>query len=438
MSFGKMAVDWEQRVDFDKLRKDRVEKANKAMKDAGVGAAVIFQFESKRYLTSYWAHPYARHLPELYYLFVKDNGFPYLPGRDMDWGAMGQAPWLKDRFLAEDKLPEINVAMWLPDEQKEALCKKIAANIKAMMKQHKVADLPVSVDWTTPLLIDALKSEGLKVVDGTNWMLMARMIKTPEEIELLRMAATCNESAYTELCRILRPGVRENDAQAAMVHAAYSAGAEYVEGWVTASGPRSSPRRFNGSDRTIRAGELFAIEMCHTTYCGYKNCMGRSWVVGAKPTEMQKDLYEQLAFNEDRMLKQLKPGASSHAVAKTAARNYFESVEDMRKYRATMKNHMGGMGMQWNELPQITTAIPDMKLEPGMVIAYAINGYIRNRKDGANELWNHAGCHIENTVVVTETGNEVLTRWPWRELIVVGYPGAYTGGETDQLNVTVK
>jgi len=73
MSFGKMAVDWEQRVDFDKLRRERVEKANKKLQEYGIGSAMVFQFESRRYLSSWFAHPYGRHLPQEYMLFIKDK-----------------------------------------------------------------------------------------------------------------------------------------------------------------------------------------------------------------------------------------------------------------------------------------------------------------------------------------------------------------------------
>ena len=106
------------------------------------------------------------------------------------------------------------------------------------------------------------------------------MIKTDEEIELMRMAATCNEAGYSALVQELRPGMRENDAQGIMAKAMYSAGAEYIEGWVACAGDRGAPRNFNASDRVIRPGELLTMEACHVTFCGYKVCYDRTFCVG--------------------------------------------------------------------------------------------------------------------------------------------------------------
>ena len=95
--------------------------------------------------------------------------------------------------------------------------------------------------------------------------------------------------------------------------------------------------------------------------------------------------------------------------------------------------------MQWNEMPSLSFNEPDRKLEPGMVMSYSMRGHIRKPGMRIDALWDQAGGHIENTVVITETGNEVLTIFPWRELIICGYPGAYYGDKlTDQLNVTVE
>ena len=103
---------------------------------------------------------------------------------------------------------------------------------------------------------DALTEAGLTIVDGNAWILEADMVKTDDEIELMKMAATCNEAGYGLLVKEFRPGIRECDVQAIMAKGIYNAGAEYIEGWVVNSGPRTSPRNFNWSDRVVRPGEL--------------------------------------------------------------------------------------------------------------------------------------------------------------------------------------
>ncbi len=445
MSFGKMAVDWEQRVDFDKLRKDRLANANKAMKEYGIGTAIIYDWDMQRYVSSYWAHPYARHHPHMFHLLFKDAGHPYITIGANDLVHQPQtAPWLKDKFVSDGNILEnAGVRHYLPDDAKQKKFEKIAGQIKALMNKHRVMDLAVSIDYGSPYMAKALEKEGMKVLDGNNWELEARVIKTPEEIELLRMAATCIERGYTELARVLRPGMRENDCRGIMMKAAAEAGAEYEEGWVNSSGPRGSPKRYNWSDRMIRAGEMFSIEQCHVTYCGYKNCMSRIFMVGAKPNQMQKEIYDQIVYLEDRAIKMLKPGASCKELGK-AARKIYDSIEDMKKYRNTLQlsNHQGGMGISHGELPYIggmnEPGMPDRKLEPGMVVAYALTAHIKKPGAPLNDEWAGAGGDIENTVVITETGNEMLTIFPWREMMICGYPGQLYGDKlTDQLNVTV-
>ena len=75
MSYGKMAVDWEDRINFDKLRKDRIAKANETMKEYGIGSAMIFQHDMARWVSSYWSHPYSKHLPAHFHLLIRGAGF---------------------------------------------------------------------------------------------------------------------------------------------------------------------------------------------------------------------------------------------------------------------------------------------------------------------------------------------------------------------------
>jgi len=140
-----------------------------------------------------------------------------------------------------------------------------------------------------------LRKEGIELVDGNGLAQEARIVKTDEEAELMRMASTCNEAGYAALAKELRPGITENEARGIFLKAAHEAGAEYEEGWVEGSGNREAPRRYNWSDRMIRPGELFTIECCHVNFCGYKTCQDRTFMVGAPPTEVQKELYQYTA-----------------------------------------------------------------------------------------------------------------------------------------------
>ena len=103
--YGKSNIDWQQRIDFDKLRNDRIAKAHKMLHKYCIGAAIVFNWDSGRYLSSVWNHPYAKHVPWHFVLLVRDAGFPYVSTRkDHDDIIVKQdAPWLKDQLAGRPK-----------------------------------------------------------------------------------------------------------------------------------------------------------------------------------------------------------------------------------------------------------------------------------------------------------------------------------------------
>ena len=413
---GKMNVDWQQRVDFNRLRKDRVERAHKMLNKHGIGAAIVYNWDSQRYLSSAYKHVYHRHIPIHYSLLIRDKGFPYVwawPGLDEE-RLEEDCPWLEGRIAGNDIIPQPWIIRMLDTAKAEKEWKQAAQHIKSIMKEHGVADLPVSIDYASPYLIHALEDEGLKVVDGNSWMLEARMVKTDDEVTLMAMAATCNEAGYGMLTRDLRPGMRENDAQAIMAKAIYEAGADYIEGWVVCSGPRTSPRSLNYTDRVIRPGEFLTIEACHVTFCGYKVCYDRSFIVGGKPTELQKATYDVAVESHHRAQQLLKPGVTSHDVARLRPIpddwKPFKDLEDIRQYRGRWKNHWGGIGMGWWEPPVCSLNEDEIVLEKNMIIAYHMVYWVKG----------YEGCAIENTYRITDEGCEALTKWPYEELMVIG------------------
>ncbi len=415
MSYGKSNVDWQQRVNFDKLRSDRITKAHKMLNKYGIGAAIVFNWDSQRWLSDNWNHPYTKHIPWKFILLVKDAGFPYVPAvRDFDeQQVINDAPWLKDRVATPDVLSQPEIIKLRTFEDAGKRWAKVVGQIKDIMKKHGVENMPVSVDYANPIFIEQLQKGGLKVVDGNAWILEADMVKTDQEIELMKMAAGCNEAGYSNFIHEFRAGMREVDAISMMAKGIYGAGAEYIEGWVTNSGPRTSPRTFNWSDRVVRPGELFSLEACHVNWCGYKVCYDRTFIVGGKPTELQKALYEITAELHHRVMGMLKPGITSLDIDKTRPfpPKMFKGLEDLKQLRSTWyTNHFGGMGIRWDDAPTCTASEPEVVIEKNMCLAYhsihCVKGY--------------EGVAIENTYRVTDTGCELLTKWPFDELMVVG------------------
>lgn len=208
--------------------------------------------------------------------------------------------------------------------------------------------------------------------------------------------------------------MRENEVQNIVAGVIYGAGAEYQEGWVINAGDRSNPRSFNWSDRPIRPREFLSAEFCHINYCGYKVCYDRTFLVGAKPTPLQKEVYDVCVEMNFRVKDLLKADLSTREISERRPKPgvNLRTPEQIKAWRATWKNHFGGMGMPWDSSPYFfSPADPEFILEKNMTITYHAMFYVEGEA---------GGVAIENTCRITETGCEVLTQWPYEEIMTLG------------------
>lgn len=415
MTYGKFNVDWRQGIDFEKLRNNRLNRAHQMLHKYGIGAAVVFNWDSRRYLSSVWSHPYSRAIPKDFALLIRDAGFPYVTMKRHldDHHMIANAPWMKDRLVYDDVLSQPYVIMLRPADDKAKRWAKVVSQMKALMKEHGVEGLPVSVDYADPIFIHELEKAGLEVVDGNAWIMEADMIKFDDEIELMKMAASCQEAGYSLLLKEFRSGMTEYEAMSLMAKGIYGAGAEYIEGWVVNSGPRTAPRNFNSADRVVRPGELLTMESCHVTFCGYKCCYDRTFLVGKTPTPIQQELYETTAILHHKIMDILKPGISTRTLAKTRPfpPKELKTLQDIKELKTIYSNHMGGMGVRWDAGPNYLPSEPEIILEKNMCVAY----------HSIHCVPGVAGVSIENTYRLTDNGCEMLTLWPFDDLLTLGF-----------------
>ena len=150
---------------------------------------------------------------------------------------------------------------------------------------------------------------------------------------------------YTDV----RVGMKYNDVQGIMIKAIYEAGGEHEEGWVVNAGDRTNPRSFNWSDRPLRPREFLSLEACHINWCGYKMCYDRTFLVGARPTELQKEIYQTGVEMQARFEELLKPGITTHELTDKRPRpgKNLKTIQQIRQWKANWSNHMGGMGIAW-------------------------------------------------------------------------------------------
>jgi Xaa-Pro aminopeptidase len=246
-TYGLMGVDWEERVNFERLRSERLARIKKLLKESEMGALLCFDMNNIRYIT-------ATHIGT--WAMDKLARFSLLPQNDepimWDFGSAARhqklySPWLGDE-RSRAGISTQRGAMSPESGRAEDVAKKIRFALEERGLLHE----PLGVDVIELPVLFALQAEGIKVVDGQQLMQMARLIKTQDEITLLSTACMMVDAAYDELYRALRPGIRENECVGLVSKVLYDLGSEHVEGVNAISGERCSPHPHVFTDRALR------------------------------------------------------------------------------------------------------------------------------------------------------------------------------------------
>jgi len=292
-----------------------------------------------------------------------------------------------------------------------------------VMHEQGLSTEPIGVDVIEMPILSALQEEGLTVVDGQQVFLEARRIKSVDEIGLLAQACSMVDAAYDELYAFLRPGVRENECVGLVSKVLYGLGSEYVEGVNAISGERCSPHPHVYSDRIVRPGDPAFFDILHS-HMGYRTCYYRCFAVGSASPAM-RDAYVRCREYMDLAIAAVKPGATTADIVSlwpTAEEFGFANEE-----AAFALQYGHGVGLAIWEKPIFSRLVsldhPEV-LEQGMV--FALETYWP-----ASDGWSAA--RIEEEVVVTADGCEVITKFPAEELLIAGQRYWTVGGELPTL-----
>jgi Xaa-Pro dipeptidase len=411
-TYGPNAVDWEERVDLDRLRTQRLERLKASLDRSELGALLSFDFHNIRYMTSTHIGTWA--IDKLIRFALLPRGAEPVV---WDFGSAARHhqlynPWLDGRPDAPEQgraragISTLRGA-FNPDA---GIADGVAAKIRRELERHGLAGQPVGVDLAELPVLAALEAAGLQVVDGQQVFLDARRIKTPDEITLLTTAATLVDAAYDELYRFLRPGVRENECVGLVAKVLYDLGSEHVEGVNAISGERCSPHPHVYSDRILRPGDPAFFDILHS-YNGYRTCYYRCFAVGSASAAM-RDAYVRCRDYMDEAIALVKPGATTADIVSVWPRAEAFGFPDEEAAFALQYGH--GVGLSIWEKPIFSRLVsldhPEV-LEEGML--FALETYWP-----ASDGWSAA--RIEEELVVTADGCEVITKFPAEELLVAG------------------
>ena len=204
------AVDWEQRIDFPRLRQERLDRAKAALEASDLGAVLLFDPNNIRYVTSTHIGEWARDKNARFTLLIA-RGRPDPVGL-----RIGRAPPPALRAVAPAENFRAGVAPMrgaMPVET--GIPDRLGAKIAHELRELGLQDEPLGVDMADLVTIEALQRAGVHVTDGSQVLLEARKIKTDQEIALLDQSAGLVDAVYEEIYRMLRPGrLRARDRRA--------------------------------------------------------------------------------------------------------------------------------------------------------------------------------------------------------------------------------
>src|SRR5438552_10579773 len=424
-TFGQNAVDWENRVDLGRLRAERLARLNAELERSDLGALLSFDFTNIRYMTSTHIGTWAMD-KLIRFALLPRGGEPIV----WDFGSAARHhqlynPWLDhtDGPASPDGAARTGARAGIstlrgafhPDA---GIAEDVATKIVAVLREHGLEDEPLGVDVAEMPVLAALASAGVRAVDGQQVFMQARRVKTRDEISLLAQACSMVDAAYTELYEFLRPGVRENECVGLVSKVLYDLGSEYVEGVNAISGERCSPHPHVYSDRLIRPGDPAFFDILHS-YQGYRTCYYRTFAVGSA-SPAQRGAYQICRELVDNAIGLVKPGATTAEIVQVWPTAQEFGFADEEAAFGLQYGHGVGLSI-WERpiLSRMTSPENPETLEVGQV--FALETYWP-----ASDGWGAA--RIEEELVVTETGCEVITKIPAEDLLVAGQRYYTTGG----------
>lgn len=283
--FGLIGVDWESRIDFGRLRRERLAKAKEALDKSDADVLFVLRAEDVRYLTGFRCHMGPTPLlgDAISTAILPKGGDPYLFTMDFAH-CKARMDWMDDDHIHPGAL----------------LLTANGAKEWAETVQRLIGDLSgktIGIDLWTPAIEHRLKSElpSSTFVDGYDDILMdAKLQKTDEELACMRSAYAISEAGMSAGLEFLRPGVRECEVLGVIWQKMTALGSEWTQcANIVCSGPYTAPYRRFTSDRVIREGDLVIIDI-GGCFNGYWGDFTRTFICGrGRPTDQQKALHQE-------------------------------------------------------------------------------------------------------------------------------------------------
>lgn len=402
--YGQFGADWEERIDFQKLRKDRLARLREKMKEHQVDALITFRPENIRYATAYRALQWTTGMSVTRNATIisREEG-PVLYVASGDWArSVATMPWLKKENIRP-----------LPVLEDPEVFKTTVSEFKQDLTSLGVTSGRIGIDATRFGLIQQLQRAlpNATFVDGDEVFISAKVIKTKEERDLMRISSAIDSFAMENTIKLIESGKRECELLGEAMRILYSFGMEVPQcNLIVASGEHTMPLYRFATDKPIRRDEFVLLDL-GGCFNGYFSDFTRTVIHGI-PNEKQREVYQTVYDTMQTIFKVMKPGTLNIEVNQAVRNVVKEHGFEKEAYFGVLGHSIGTAGL---EAPFIGERVltgdqkfVKFKLQPGMIFSM----------EPTVAVLGVGGVRLEDTILITETGNEVLSTAPYDEKLL--------------------
>jgi len=391
--YSQSGVDWQYRVDFERLRNERLEKARAQMEAFDLGALVLYAGANIRYITGSYQGNWKYNINIRYAVLPREGEVVLFEtaGSDMHCARI-DLPWLEGRVRpaitwqwAEGAVPH--------------MAGKMVESVVEVLKENGVEKEQIGIDNLDMPMLAAYKEAGINVVNGWPAVSKARVVKTRDEIELLKQASSIGDAAMWKIkYEWLKPGVTERYIEAKVHEFMLTSGCEIIYDIIVASGGNTSPYRRWATDKLIRQGDLVIVDINAVGPSGYFIDFVRCFKVASKMNQQEIDLYREVYDSMYAGMDKLRPGNTTADVAAC-----FPEYDDDKYGTVTLQQFAHSIGITLYEGMWISRAYSlDYPAEIKENMYFAIETFA-----------GHPGlpqtCRLEENVLVSADGPVVFT-----------------------------